>query len=715
VIRAFNENLPFDRFTVEQLAGDLLPEPTVAQRVASAYNKLNLTTEEGGAQPKEYEIRSFADRVRSVSSVWLGATMGCCECHDHKYDPYATKDFYSMAAFFADIQEAAIMDRDAGTAEAEIARLKRALEASTPELEAAQAEWERGVADAKPPKLGPWWAVGPFMASTPQNAFKTPYPPEKEREFDPKREYRKERLKWIEHPEWVDGEVHALSGENAATYLTRTIEAEAAGAIDLSLGSDDGIKVWIDGKELLAKEVYRGVAADQERVTVPLRAGSNRLLMKIHNGAQGYGFTFRVASAGASAEIVALARKAREERTDPERNKLATYYRTIAPLLDPVRADLAAAQQKYEAVTAKMTRCLVTVSGKPREVKLRPRGNWMDESGPVLGPAIPSFLGTLPIADRRPTRLDLARWIVSKENALTARVFVNRLWALFYGVGLSKRLDDLGAQGEWPVHPELLDWLAVEFVESGWDVKRLVRLMTTSAAYRQSSKGAAELRARDPENRLVARQSRWRLDAELVRDDALAVSGLLVRTIGGPSVKPYQPKGYWMHLNFPKREWDDAAGEDQYRRGLYTWWQRSFHHPSMMAFDAPSREDCCAERVRSNIPQQALVLLNDPTYVEAARALAERIVREGGAGVQERAVWAFRRVLSRRPAADETAVLTGLYARHAEQYRKEPESAAKLAAAGQAPAAKELDAVEVAAWTSVARTLLNLHEAITRN
>ncbi|MCZ6795515.1 MAG: DUF1553 domain-containing protein, partial [Planctomycetota bacterium] len=300
-----------------------------------------------------------------------------------------------------------------------------------------------------------------------------------------------------------------------------------------------------------------------------------------------------------------------------------------------------------------------------------PRGNWLDDSGDIVEPAIPGYFGKLNV-EGRATRLDLAEWFVSRDNPLTARVLVNRLWKLFFGAGISKRLDDLGAMGELPVHPELLDWLAVEFMESGWDVKALVKRLLMSSTYRQSSDATPEQLERDPYNRLLGRQSRWRLDAELVRDNALAISGLLSRRIGGPSVKPYQPAGYWVHLNFPKRKWTADQGEKAYRRGLYTWWQRSFLQPSLMAFDAPNREECTAERPRSNIPQQALVLLNDPTYVEAARVFAEQTIREGGDSVRDRVRWAFRRAVSREPAAEEVSVLSALFEKHRASYGDAP-------------------------------------------
>jgi hypothetical protein len=348
-------------------------------------------------------------------------------------------------------------------------------------------------------------------------------------------------------------------------------------------------------------------------------------------------------------------------------------------------------------------------------MRVLPRGNWLDDSGEIVAPGTPASLPPLGVDGRRATRLDLANWMVKPENPLVARVFVNRLWKLFYGQGIVTSLEDFGSQGSWPSHPELLDWLAVEFRESGWDVKHLVRLMVLARTYRQVSTVKPDLHERDPYNRLVARQARFRLDAEMVRDNSLAISGLLVRLVGGGSVKPYQPAGYWAMLNFPKREWDNGKGEDLYRRGLYTYWCRTFPHPSLVAFDAPSREECVVERPRSNTPLQALVLLNDPTYVEAARAFAERIVREGGKEPEDRIQFAYRQALQRRAGPAEVQVVQALFHKHLEQYRANPKAAAELLAVGERPASKDLDAAELAAWSSVARVLLNLHETVTRN
>ena len=354
---------------------------------------------------------------------------------------------------------------------------------------------------------------------------------------------------------------------------------------------------------------------------------------------------------------------------------------------------------------------------EPRTIRVFPRGNWLDETGEVVEPGTPAVLPALGVSDRRANRLDLANWIVSPENPLTARVTMNRIWKRFYGSGLAKVVDDVGAQGEWPSHPDLLDWLAVEFVNSGWDIKHMVRLMVTSEAYRRSSEAGAEQRNRDPYNRLLARQSRYRVEAELVRDSALEISGLLAETIGGRSVFPYQPEGYYANCNTfgGVLAYDTEQDENQYRRGLYSFWKRSFLHPSLLAFDAPSREECTAERPISNTPLQALVLLNDPTYVEAARAFAQRIMAEGGEESDGRIILAFAYALSRAPQPEELALLRDLYHEHLIEYTNDPAAAEALLKTGLAPVPEGQNPIDLAAWTSVARVILNLHETITRS
>ncbi len=619
VIRSFNQNLPFDRFTREQLAGDLLPNPTVEQKVGSGFNRLLLTTEEGGAQPKDYESRALTDRVRAVGTVWLGLTVGCAQCHDHKFDPITTRDFYSLGAIFADVKEAAVGRREEGMFvpneaqarelarhEQEVSRLQREFDGPHPELTQAFADWEKTQMTAR-----------------------------------------------------------AAQAKPIAPAADQTKPADEADV-------DDRVEAVELAKEVKppAKELAR--------------------LLKVPAG----------------------------DRDAKHRAELFAHFKEQSPALADLRKPLAAARKSQTDFEATVPRTLITDrAGELRTVRILPRGDWMNETGEVVGPALPAFLvktaGQSPAGP--PNRLDLANWLVARDHPLTARVVVNRLWKQFFGTGLSKVLDDFGAQGEVPPNQPLLDWLACEFMDRGWDVKHIVRLMVTSATYRQTSIPTRELLERDPENRLLARQDRWRLDAELVRDNALSLAGLLDPTIGGPSAMPYQPVGYWENLNFPTRTYAASEGASQYRRGLYTWWQRSFLHPSLVAFDAPSREECAADRSRSNIPQQALALLHDPTYVEAAREFAVRILREGDGDESARITWAWRQALARTPQPREIATLRTLLEKHRAQYRDDPAAAGAYLNVGNTKPPADLNATELAAWTNVARALLNLHETITRS
>lgn len=547
VINAFNNNLPFDQFTREQLAGDLLPESTTDQKIATGYNRLLQTSHEGGVQPKEYLAIYAADRVRNLSAVWMGATMGCCQCHDHKYDPLTMKDFYSMQAFFADIDEAR----------------------------------------------------------------------------------------------------HFTSGDNS---LPTKREPELA-------------------------------------LPTPEQASRLKEL------------------ASQISEI-----EAQLSKTEAEDAR------------KPLEAQLAELKKQQQAVRKTVRRSMITVALEtPRTIRLLPRGDWLNESGPIMQPAIPEFLGEIETDGKRATRLDLANWLTSPERGaglLTARVMVNRLWYLCFGTGLAGDLDDFGGQGEPPVHPELLDNLAVEFVESGWDIKHMLKQIVMSHTYRQASGESPELRARDPLNRLYARQSRFRLPAEFVRDTALAVSGLLVTDYGGESIRPYQPAGYYRHLNFPKRKYVHDTDKREWRRGVYVHWQRQFLHPMLKAFDAPSREECTAQRPRSNTPLAALVLLNDPTFVEAARVLAEHVLAEGVETVDARLDFLFRRALSRTPDDTERQLLQDLLVESRGQFQEHPEAGQRLVNVGDKKRAEDAatkGAAELAAWTTVARAVLNLNETITRN
>lgn len=757
VIEAFNKNKPFDQFTREQLAGDLLPGANRETRIASGYNRLNMTTREGGAQPKEYLAKYSADRVRNFSSAWLGLTMGCSECHDHKFDPLPTRDFYTLAAFFADLKETAVGVQEPTrmpTAEQEaemkrldeqMALLRQTLDRQTPELDAGLAAWETSLASQK----SSWRPLRPTKAESQHGATLTVLD---------------------------DGVVRVENSNPERDIYTLTVELESGGATALRLEvlPDEALPsrgpgraangnfvlneftATVNGKPVRWSAVTATHSQDQWPVAaaadgkpntgwaiLPQTGKANHAVFEAEEPlgdegepitlvvalSQNYGSQhtlgkFRLSVTNAAkpvragnelpAEIADVIKTAPAERTEEQKSRLAAFYRSIAPELAPVRKQLADLERQKAQIEASAPLLLISISMPPREIRILPRGNWLDDSGPVVQPATPPVLGALEVGDRRATRLDLAEWLVKPDHPLTARVFVNRIWSLMFGRGLVATLDDFGSQGAWPSHPELLDWLAVDFIESGWDVKRLVKMIAMSHTYRQSSAVSPELRERDPDNVLLARQSSFRLPAEMVRDNALAVSGLLSRKIGGPSVKPYQPPGYWKHLNFPKREWENDQGENLFRRGLYTFWCRTFLHPSMLAFDAPSREECTVARNQSNTPQQALVLLNDPIYVEAARAFAARVMREGGEQTDARLEFAFRVALQREPRPQEIEVLTQLYAKHLEQYQADPASAAQIIDVGDSPTPTDLPAAELAAWTSVARVILNLHESIVR-
>ncbi|MEM7783482.1 MAG: PSD1 and planctomycete cytochrome C domain-containing protein [Planctomycetota bacterium] len=563
VINAFNQNMPFDEFTRQQLAGDLLPEPTVQQKIASGYNRLLQTSHEGGLQPKEYTAIYQADRVRNVSMVWMGATVGCAQCHDHKYDPFTAKDFYSMAAFFADVD------------------------------------------DEKHFRVG-------------TNRLPTSRPPEilifKDRKS--KQSYERTKL-----------ELQAIN------------------------------RKW---KQAKAK---REAGASQNQNDTSLSCSPEESL----------------------------------EALDKEKKLLESKLRALEK------------QGSWTMVTQALQ--------QPRVTRLLPRGNWLDETGPVVQPNVPEFLGPLELG-RRANRLDLANWLVdgdSDSGKLTARVLANRLWYLLMGVGISQSLDDFGGQGKPPVYPELLDRLALQLIDTDWNLKALLKTIATSKTYRQSSESSDWLRLNDPYNQWFARQSKYRLPAEIIRDNALAISGLLESSsIGGQSVKPYQPAGYYQHLNFPKRAYQHDRDLKQWRRGVYVHWQRQFLHPTLKALDAPSREECTCERPRSNTPLAALALLNDPSFVEAAKHFAMRVLDESDDDFKTRLTWAFELSVSRSPTPSEVDVIESLYRQALSEFQSDQNAVNQISKIGDRAVDDPFDA-ELAAWTSVCRVLLNLDETITRN
>lgn len=768
VIESFNNNLPFDQFTIEQIAGDLLPHATVRQKIASGYNRLLQTTEEGGAQPKEYTAKYLADRVRNTSVAWLGLTMGCAECHNHKFDPLTIADFYRFGAFFADVQEKAVGRQDQvalPTPEQEqqlaelaprLAELRAAYQADSPTLQAARQAWLEQARKQVIEAQTQWPVVAPQQIET-QGGTKLELQPDQSLlatgpnpdrqvytlgfQAPEPRTVTAVRLAALTHPSLTNQSLSRANGNFVLTEVQlemRLPDQPEAQAVKLASAVADfsqdsyPIAQAIDGK-LDTGWAVDGHNRRENRLAMfvlaeplELPAGATLTVRLRHESAfPGHNLgRLQIAFSRAPqpslsgttdlpAEVVTALLVEPDQRTDVQRQTLDRHFRTLAEELRAVREALAAAEKQDTAIRAAFPSTLISVSIPPRTVRILPRGNWLDDSGDVVEPTTPASLPGATIANRQQARLDLARWMVSREQPLTARVFVNRTWKLLFGAGLVRSLDDFGTQGTPPTHPELLDWLAVDFMESGWDVKRLVKLIVMSRTYRQSSAITELMRERDPENRLLARQGRFRLDAELVRDNALAIAGLLTLRVGGPSVKPYQPAGYWKHLNFPQREWKNDQGENLYRRGLYTYWQRSFLHPSLLAFDAPNREECTVERPRSNTPLQALVLLNDPTYVEAARLFATRMM-QASAEFDTRLDFAYQQALNRLPSPQERAVLKTLYEKHLANYREQGTAAQALASVGQAPRPQELDPAELAATTSLARAILNLHETITR-
>ncbi len=760
VINAFNENMPFNQFTIENLAGDLLPNATPEQKVASGYNRLIQTTAEGGAQAKEYLSIYAADRVRTTASVWLGATLGCAQCHDHKFDPYTAKDFYSFAAFFADVEGPGVyrggskwdpvvmlpnpeQQSELDKIDDDLIRLRKVFDLSSPGLQSEQKKWEdelKPLLSSTDPADFAWvddvqsnggrtdgkWN---FVEKTEAPVFSKKYSrlqtanPDQLVQHSFHNANRKFTLNdgdklfayvWLdpENPpktimlQWNDGnwDHRAFWGEDKITYGEIGNDTPAHKPMGELPKLGEWVRLEVDPEIVGLKtgSVLNGMAFTQF---------GGKAYWDIAGITTTLGF---VTKNSHDANVIMAIQVDPFIRTTNQRKQIEEYYKTIAPALDGIRNEIASLEKRKGEIRAQSPYSLTTVSVLPRTTRILPRGNWLDDSGDIVDPMIPEFMGDLGVNNRRSTRLDLAKWVVSRENPLTARTFVNRLWALYFGTGISRVLDDLGAQGEPPVHSELLDWLAVEFMESGWNVKHLVKLIVSSNAYRQSSKPNDILQEKDPYNRLIARQSNWRLDAEIVRDNALLLSGLLEDKIGGPSVRPYQPVGYYSNLNFPKRKYVHDKGESQYRRGLYTHWQRTFLHPSMMAFDAPSRQECTAERASSNTPMQALTLLNDPTYVEAARMYAARIIKEGGETPEDRINWAYRQSLSRLPNPNELELITGMFEKHKMQYAQNTDSANQLISTGEAPQIQGIDATEHAAWTSVARVILNLHETITR-
>jgi hypothetical protein len=800
VIRAYNRNMPFDQFTMEQIAGDLLPNPTLEQRVATGFNRNHMINYEGGAIPEEYQTEYVVDRVEATSSTWLGMTMGCARCHDHKYDPIKQKDFYQFFAFFNTVDEKGLDGRN-GNAEPflqlpsasqkeTLDGLKGRIDAAEKglvetEIAALQAEWEKKRAETLP--------------SDPKDHLLAHY--ELDGNFaDTSGGYH--------HGRTLKGEVTYAEGQVArSAELNGETHVNLGAAADLERTDNFAIAAWIRASGIREMTVFSKEGADRRGYEIAfsdadpigdLKRGHYLHVRLIHQWPgdlieiktknrmiwrDWYHVTVNYDGSGKASGLVLLLNGTPAE-IEVVRDSLTGSIRTEAPLeignkagrpykgqLDDLRiysrqltaqdldtlvlrhplrsvledngkrskeqrerlrdyfltydapqnfrsayAELKQAKKDLEALNKQIPNTMVMAElEKPRETFILARGDYRNKTEKVE-PAVPSALPPLPASWPR-NRLGLAKWLVDPSNPLTARVAVNRYWQMYFGHGIVKTIEDFGSQGEPPVHPELLDWLATEFVRTGWDVKGMQRMIVTSAAYRQASKVTPVLMEKDPENRLLARGPRFRLPAEMVRDSALLASGLLKEKQGGPSVFPYQPKGIWDDIAygdvFSAQTYTPSSGDDLYRRSMYTFWKRTMPPPALATFDAPDREKCAARRALTNTPLQALVLLNDPTYIEASRALAEHMLRQER-DADKRIAYGFRVITNRRPTGQETRVLRDLAKQQLSVYRADKKAAADLLGVGESKYSKAVDPAELAAWTMVASTMFNLDEAITK-
>lgn len=779
VIDAFNSNKRFDTFTVEQLAGDLLPDATDEQRIATGFLRLNLMTREGGAQPKEYMAKSLGDRVRAVGAAWLGLTTGCAECHDHKFDPVTAKDFYSLGAFFADVRQWGVYADYGYTPNPDLPKVNNDWP-FPPEIQAKNAalvkrmdllRTQAAMILAETPKnetFGPWLAgVRAFIGEFP-NGWKPLTHGETSSKLATSAEVlpdhsilltgeaKKEEVVTIRFP--VGGlavsaiRLEALPDERNGGKVGRAPEGKFAVTPTFAIGEkvlnvaysqadrrtphkysngnhDPKLESEWRSAPALWEEPQDAASHPQTatyQLSEPLAAGANDFLTVTLATADLGKFRISVTPFAdpipgeeqAMSADLGNALKSVGSGSEEEKLLVAAWVRAMAKD-DALPEDFRKLREEIIACRAGYAHSVVA-QALPAEkiptVHLLPRGDWMTQGAEVL-PAVPEFLPQASVRKDgiRLNRLDLAKWMVAEENPLPARHFVNRLWKQFFGKGLSNVLDDIGNQGEWPANPALLDWLAAEFRESGWDVKHLVKLMVMSRTYRQESAKRADLAELDPANRLLAAQSPRRLDAEFVRDNILSISGLLPKDfIGGPSVKPYQPAGYYANLNFPQRDYSASNRGDQYRRGLYTHWQRTFMHPMMAGFDAPSREECSADRLQSNSPQQALILLNDPSFIEAARALAASLLDGSPAADSDRIKTAILRTLGREPRNGEVEGLEKFLNGQRAALKKGADKPDEFLKIGQWQADPKLDPLELAVWTQTCCVLLNLHETLTR-
>ncbi len=743
VIDAFNKNMPYDEFTIEQIAGDLLPNATVDQLVATGFHRNTMFNSEGGVDPDESMYETILDRVGTTSTVWLGSTLACARCHDHKYDPFTQKDFYRMYAFFANNEYQTAGDYSVGSKkhyeptiqvpspeasqkiaalEQEVKDLMLDMQKSTPELDKAYEAWKSAL------KNSPGWKASDAfqLASAGMTSRQDGVIAVEESAQQPLTFRITNQSKPISAIR-----VHALPDKalvsggpglsESGNYILSKVDIVVNGKpVKIASAAVDFIQQGYTTEGLFDDNGDTGWAVYPQQgkrheltliLQTPIPAGQEAELRLTHNSPSWprhiIGRLKVEINSDTDPTVLNAAGWMREfagkaTRTADEESALAKAFRDSTPALKSQRDRVAAIQNELTVIRRSIPTAQIMrdkPSSGPLKANVHTRGEFLSKADEVTA-GTPEILPPLP-ASERTDRLALAKWLVNKNNPLTARVQVNRMWEQYFGHGLVETSEDFGTQGSPPTHPELLDWLATEFMTSGWNMKKIHRLIVTSAAYRQSSASTPALLSRDPDNRLYARGSRFRMEAEMIRDTALSASGLISLKVGGPSVMPEQPDGIW-DSPYSGEQWQKAMGDEQYRRGLYTFWKRTSPYPSFMAFDATSRESCTVRRIRTNTPLQALALLNDKAYLEAAWALAKRMERAGKTTTQKLEA-GFRLCTGRRPQATELNRLAQAYQKLLSQYQAKPAEAKKL---GGTP--------EIAALTMVGNVLLNLDETITK-
>ena len=801
VINAFHSGMSYDRFLTEQIAGDLLSSPTISQRVATGFNRNHVLTTEGGIIPEEYQAEYVADRVHTTATVFMGISLQCARCHDHKFDPFTQRDFYRFVAYFNNISDkiasynsakmadpvlkvpSPAQQRELERLHAQQQQLTAELQARTDNIHASVATWEaeltpETIASLELPGLTAHFTFDEQDGKATVNTV------------DPnssglihgsisRADGRAGQALQFAGSTWVDaGQIGIFnsddqfsiavqfraSAHSAGAILAKMDDANAFRGYDLNYVNGKlechlihhwpdkafkvvtqqsvslnewhhvvmcydgtrqagGVQLFVDGR-LQELDVTTNNRLDGPLATdKPFHIGKRQASLPFHGLIDNVQvFSLRLSTAeveqlarGQALESLAAILAVRPaERSEHQKQQLQQFYADRVDQQSPrIREQLKQIPGQLEGINKAIPVTMVMQEmTERRKTHLLVRGQY-DALGDEVFPGLPVSL-VEETSTPEATRLDLARWLTDPAHPLTARVAVNRWWEMLLGTGLVETAEDFGVQGARPSHPRLLDWLATELIRQKWDQRAILKLIVLSATYRQSSSVTPQLLDADPGNRLLSRGPRWRLPAEMVRDNALAVSGLLHRQIGGPSVRPYQPAGLWEDVSVERRDKYVAdSGAGLYRRSMYTFWKRTCPPPGMSAFDAPDRETCVIRRARTNTPLQALVLLNDPTYVEAARTFAERIIHHNGDDT-ERLNFAFRSAVARRPAAAEHAVVHDLLAAARKRFTVQPDAANKLLTVGSSKVDATIEAGELAAWTSVASILLNLDETISK-